>query len=137
MKKLFLVVTLWLFGVAAMAQHQCQHHQSQQSSDPELRTKGAEIVVIQTNAYSAKSNQIFIDKLAYEKGIKEFKFDEQTSKIAVAYDKSKTNADAIRKVISKLGFDADDVKADAAVRAKLPAECTTMPKGCSRPCGKH
>jgi len=137
MKKLFLVVVLFLFGVALMAQHQCSKTQTQQTPNPELQVKGAEVVVIQTNAYSAKSNEIFTAQLPYTKGVKEFKFDEKTSKIAVAYDKSKTNVDAIRKAISKLGFDADEVKADAAARAKLPAECTTMPKGCSRPCGKH
>ena len=141
MKKSLLLTALFLLGTAVMAQHSCQgvqsQTQSQKTSGPELQVKGAEVVVIQTNAYSKKSNEIFANKLAYEKGIKEFKFDENTSKIAVAYDKTKTNTDVIRKSISKLGFDADEVKADAAARAKLPAECTTMPKGCSRPCGKH
>ena len=138
MKKLFLIATLFLFGFATMAQHQCQGSQTQKSTEPELQVKGAETVVIQTNAYSAKSNEIFTAQLPYVKGVKEFKFDEKTSKIAVAFDKSKTNVDAIRKAISKLGFDADEVKGDAAARAKLPAECTTAPhKGCSKPCGKH
>ena len=136
MKKIFLAITLFVLVGAVTAQHQCAN-QAQKSSDPELQVKGAEVVVIQTNAYSAKSNEIFAIQLPYIKGIKEFKFDEKTSKIAVAYDKSKTDVDAIRKAISKIGFDADDVKADATARAKLPAECTTMPKGCSKPCGRH
>jgi copper chaperone CopZ len=130
MKKLFLVISLLVLGCTIVAQHQ-------HSPDPKLEVKGATTVIIQTNAYSSKSNEIFATNLPYVKGIKEFNFDEKTSKIAVVYDQSKTNVDAIRKAITKLGFDADEVKADANARTKLPAECTTMPKGCSRPCGHH
>jgi len=104
---------------------------------PKLVVKGAETVVIQTDAYSLKSNEIFKANLPYEKGIKEFKYDENNYKIAVAYDPKKTNPDEIRAAIAKLGFSADKVKANEQARAKLPAECRTMPKGCSKPCGKH
>ena len=107
------------------------------SDGPKLEVKGAETIIIQTDAYSLKSNEIFKANLPYEKGIKEFKYDENNYKIAVAYDPKKTNPDAIRAAIAKLGFSADKVKANEQARAKLPAECRTMPKGCSKSCGKH
>jgi len=136
MKKIIVIATLIIFSCTAMAQH-CGGYPAKCSEGPKLEVKGAEIVIIQTNAYSAKSIEIFKENLPFEKGVKEFKYDEHNYKIAVAYDPKKTNPDAIRASIAKLGFDADKVKANEQARAKLPAECRTMPKGCSHSCGKH
>jgi len=137
MKKIIVILTLAIFGFTAMAQHQCGSAAAKKSEGPKLEVKGAETIVIQTNAYSAKSDAIFKENLPFAKGVKEYKYDEITFKVAVAYDPKKTNPDAIRTVIAKLGFDADQVKANEKARAKLPEECKTMPKGCSKPCGRH
>jgi copper chaperone CopZ len=139
MKKIIAILILAVFSVTAMAQHQCGSAAAAAkcSDGPKLEVKGAETVIIQTNAYSAKSDAIFKESLPFLKGVKDYKYDEKTSKIAVAYDAKKTNPDAIRAGIAKLGFDADKVKANEQARAKLPAECKTKPKGCSKPCGKH
>jgi len=137
MKKIIVIVTLVLFCFTAMAQHCGAAAKAKCNEGPKLEVKGAETVVIQTNAYSAKSNDLFKDNLPFVKGVKEYKFDEATSKIAVAYNPKQTNPDKIRESIAKLGFNADQVKANEQARAKLPAECKTIPKGCSKPCGKH
>ncbi|MCL2434603.1 MAG: hypothetical protein FWD09_00515 [Lentimicrobiaceae bacterium] len=137
MKKIIVIVTLALFSFTAMAQQCGAAAKAKCNADPKLEVKGAETVVIQTNAYSAKSNAIFEENLPHAKGVKAIKYDDKTSKIAVAYDPKKTTPDAIRAAIAKLGFNADQVKADEKARAKLPAECTTAPKGCNKPCGKH
>jgi len=138
MKKIIVIVTLALFSFTAMAQHCGSAARTKCNEGPKLEVKGAETIVIQTNAYSAKSNDIFKESLPFVKGVKDFKFDEKTSKVAVAYNPKQTNPDAIRAAIAKLGFSADQVKANEQARAKLPAECTTMPKGCSKSCGgKH
>jgi copper chaperone CopZ len=136
MKKLILIVTLAIFGFTAMAQ-QCGAAAAKNAEGPKLEVKGAETIVIQTNAYSAKSNDVFKESLPFVKGVKDYKYDEKTYKIAVAYDAKKTTPAEIRNAIAKLGFSADQVKADDKARAKLPAECTTMPKGCAHSCGKH
>jgi Copper chaperone len=57
------------------------------------------------------------------KGVKEYTYDPATVKLTVTYDTKKTTADQIRKQISDLGYDADNVKANEAARAKLPACC--------------
>jgi len=137
MKKIIVIVTLALFSFTAMAQQCGAAAKAKCNEGPKLEVKGAETVVIQTNAYSAKSNDVFKESLPFVKGVKDYKFDEKTSKVAVAYDTKKTNPDAIRAAIAKLGFDADQVKANEKARAKLPVECTTMPKGCAKSCGKH
>ena len=138
MKKIILILTLALFSFSAMAQHQCGAAAKAKCNEgPKLEVKGAETIIIQSNAYSAKSDEILKGSLPFVKGVKEYKFDEATSKVAVAYNPKKTNPDAIRAAIANLGFNADQVKANEQARAKLPAECKTMPKGCSKPCGKH
>ena len=137
MKKIILIAILTVFGFAAMAQCGGAAAAKCCSDGPKLEVKGAETIIIQTNAYSAKSNEIFTENLPYIKGIKEIKYDEKSYKIAVAYDAKKITPDAIRQAIAKLGFDADKVAANEQARAKLPAECKTMPKGCSHSCGKH
>jgi copper chaperone CopZ len=137
MKKIIVIVTLALFCFTAMAQQCGGAAKAKCNEGPKLEVKGAEIIVIQTNAYSAKSDDIFKNNLPFVKGVKDYKFDEATSKLAVAYDKKKTNPDAIRAAIAKLGFDADQVKGNEQARTKLPRECTTKPKGCAKSCGKH
>jgi len=138
MKKILVIVTLVIFGFSLMAQHQCSSTKAAKCTDgPKLEVKGAETIVIQTNAYSAKSDAIFNDNLPHLKGVKGYKYDVNNYKVAVAYDPKKTNPEKIRAEIAKLGFDADQVKANEKARAKLPEECKTMPKGCSKPCGRH
>jgi len=136
MKKILVIVVSTIFSFTAMAQ-QCNSADAKNNQNPKLEVKGAETVVIQTNAYSAKSDEIFKENLPFLKGVKDYKYDEKNYKIAVAYDPKKTNPDAIRAAISKLGFNADQVKANEQARAKLPAECKTMPKCCPHACGKH
>lgn len=134
MKKIIVIVTLALFSFAAMAQH-CGSAAKAKPADLKLEVKGAETIIIQTNAYSAKSNDLFKESLPFIKGVKEYKYDEATYKVAVAYDAKKTNPEAIRAAIAKLGFNADEVKANEQARAKLPKECITMPAGCAHSCG--
>ncbi|MCL1850033.1 MAG: hypothetical protein FWF70_01285 [Bacteroidetes bacterium] len=138
MKKIIVILTLAVFSFTAMAQHQCGSAAAAKSDEsPKLEVKGAETVVIQTNAYSAKSNELFKETLPFVKGIKDILYDANNYKIAVAYDPKKITPGEIRAAIAKMGFNADQVAANEQARAKLPAECKTMPKGCSHSCGKH
>ena len=57
------------------------------------------------------------------KGIKRVDIDEAGKSLTVIYNPKKTSADAIRKAIAKVGYDADDVKADPAAYAKLDDCC--------------
>ena len=82
-------------------------------------------VTIQTNA-SLKCQKCidrFKDNVPFFKGVKDYTYDASTAKITINYDAKKTNPDNLRKEISKMGYDADAVKADPAAREKLPACC--------------
>ena len=138
MKRLIVIIILSVFSFAVMAQTCGSASVAAKCNEgPKLEVKGAETVIIQTNAYSVKSNEIFKENLPFMKGVKEYKYDESSYKIAVAYDPKKTTPDEIRAEIAKLGFNADKVQANETARAKLPKECVTMPKACPHACGKH
>jgi mercuric ion binding protein len=63
------------------------------------------------------------EAMAFEKGVKTAVLDVETKILAVTYKKSKTSPEKIRKAISKVGYDADDVAADKKAYAKLDACC--------------
>lgn len=56
-------------------------------------------------------------------GVSSTYFNEANSKVLVKYDATKTNPDAIRQVISKIGYDADNISADKAGYEALPDCC--------------
>lgn len=105
MKKLILMALMAVVTLSAYAQMQS--------------------VTIQTNA-SLKCQKCidrFKDNVPFFKGVKDYTYDANTAKITINYDSKKTNPDQLRKEISKIGYDADAVKADPAAREKLPACC--------------
>ena len=57
------------------------------------------------------------------KGVKMYSLDEEKMLITVYYNGQKTDLQTIRTAISKLGYDADDVKADPAAYEKLDGCC--------------
>lgn len=65
----------------------------------------------------------FQKDLYNETGIKRVDVDPKAMTITVVYDSRKIEADQIRKAISKLGYDADDLKADPAGLARLDDCC--------------
>lgn len=57
------------------------------------------------------------------KGLKMYELDEKKMTITVYYNAQKTNLQTIKTAISKLGYDADDIKADPSAYEKLDGCC--------------
>ena len=57
------------------------------------------------------------------KGIRKVKINPEESSVEVTYRSDKTTPDEIRAALAKVGFDADDVKADPEAYAKLDGCC--------------
>ena len=57
------------------------------------------------------------------KGVKMYELDEKSMTITVYYNGEKTNLETIKTAISKLGYDADYVKANQEAYAKLDGCC--------------
>jgi len=56
-------------------------------------------------------------------GVKMYELNEEKKTITVYYNSNKTDLHIIKTAISKLGFDADDVKADPIAYNKLDGCC--------------
>lgn len=83
---------------------------------------GAEIN-IKTSAQCGMCKTTIDEGLEKVTGIYHADLDMKTKVVTVHYDAEKTNPDAIRKAISALGYDADDVAADPTVYEQLPGCC--------------
>ncbi|MDR1757869.1 MAG: cation transporter [Bacteroidales bacterium] len=92
-------------------------------SGVKAQQKNKETIVIQTNGVCEMCEKRFMDNVPYFKGVTDCKYEASTSKLTVIYQPKKTTVEQIRQGISKLGYDADTVKADQTARAKLPACC--------------
>jgi len=111
MKKLILLAFVSLITLGVSAQQ------------ARTASKGEQTVTIQTNGVCQKCADRFKENVPYFKGVKSYTYDMKTAKLTINYDAKKTNPDQLRQEVSKLGYNADNVKADAAARAKLPACC--------------
>lgn len=65
----------------------------------------------------------FEENLYKIKGLKMYELDEKEMTITVFYNREKTNPQTIKTAISKLGYDADEVKADMEAYEKLDGCC--------------
>jgi periplasmic mercuric ion binding protein len=80
-------------------------------------------IKIKTSAVCGMCKDRIEQGLAFEKGIKDVNLDVETKIATIKYNPSKITPDEIRKAISKLGYDADDVLADKTAYDKLPKCC--------------
>lgn len=85
--------------------------------------KTAEIIKINTSAQCEHCKEAIEKAMAYEKGVISSELDLKTKILEVKYKSGKTNPDKIRKAISDIGYDADDVKADAKAYKNLDTCC--------------
>lgn len=98
---------------------------TQESPKPNKKAK----VVIKTNTYCDHCKKCescagkMESQLPYVKGIKHVEYNEEEMTISVVYNDSKITVEQIRKEISKLGYDADDVPADPQAYQKLDGCC--------------
>jgi copper chaperone CopZ len=61
--------------------------------------------------------------MAFEKGVKDVNLDVETKIATIKYNTKSTSPDELRKKISKLGYDADEIPCDKVAYDKLPACC--------------
>ena len=129
---LALVATCCLSGFAQQEKKAATAAPQKAAIAADVKQSTDQTVVIQTNGVCGMCKDRFMENVPFFKGVKDCKYDTETSKLTVTYDSKKTDTDAIRHGISKLGYNADEVKADVNARAKLPACCRAEKKA-----GKH
>lgn len=80
-------------------------------------------VTFKTSGQCSMCKERIENALAYEKGVVNSNFNTETKELTVKFKPSKTNEEAIKKAVSKLGYDIDDVLADPKAYDKLPPCC--------------
>lgn len=118
MKKLLTFLIVALMGLTVFAQK------------AETQT-----ITIQTNGTCEHCKKVMMENVPQWKGVENCSYDLKTAKLTITYQPQKTSPETLRTAISQLGYDADNVKADAEARAKLPSCCTQANKG--QGCGGH
>src|SRR6476620_1293866 len=76
-------------------------------------------IKIKTSATCDMCKETIEKSLAFEKGIKKSVVDVETKMVTVTYNPKKITPEQIRLAISKTGYDADNVTADAKAYRKL------------------
>lgn len=121
MKRNIVIVLLVFFGLTAYSQ----------------KTDTLEIA---TSAQCGMCKETIEKAMAYERGVKDFELDLSNKVLTVVYKTKRTDADEIRKAVSDVGYDADEVKADERAYSKLPT-CCKKPgdpdRGDTHGCGTH
>lgn len=82
-----------------------------------------ETVEIQTSAECGDCKHRIEEMLNYTKGVKFAELDLVTKKVTVKYSPSTITLEEIKKKLSELGYDADDMKANPKSVKELPACC--------------
>jgi mercuric ion binding protein len=113
LKTIFIAFTALLFATTAQAQ----------------QTKTIQTATIKTAIYCdhckacETCGKKFNSTLLKEKGVQMVVLDEKAMTIKVTYNTKKTDLPTIKKAISKLGYDADEVKAEAVAYQGLDDCC--------------
>lgn len=80
-------------------------------------------IKIQTSAVCEMCKKTIEEGLIFEKGIKSVSLNLENFVLTVVYNPKKTNPDVIRKKVSALGYNADEVKADEKAYNNLHSCC--------------
>ncbi len=78
---------------------------------------------IKTSAICDQCKERIENDLSFEKGVKTINFDLKDKVVMVVYNAKKTDAQTIRIAITKIGYDADSLKADPKSFSRLPDCC--------------
>jgi len=78
---------------------------------------------IKTSAECGSCKERIEDKLNYVGGVRFAELDLETRMLTVKFSPKKISLEELRSIISELGYDADDVKANPEAVEKLPSCC--------------
>ena len=87
------------------------------------KTKKTETIVIKTSTQCGMCKERVEKAMAYEKGVIKSNLDVEKAEFTITYKPTKTSPEKIRKSISNLGYDADNVKANQKAHDNLPNCC--------------
>lgn len=85
--------------------------------------KKLEIVEIQTSAVCGMCKEKLEHDLAFEKGVRSVELDDKTKVLTIKFKKGKNTKENLKKAVTKVGYDADEMPAESKAYNALPACC--------------
>lgn len=85
--------------------------------------KTIDTVEIKTSAVCKMCKDRLEHDMAFEKGVKSVELDLDTKVLIIAYKTNKTNKEKLKKAVTKIGYDADEMVADQKAHDRLPDCC--------------
>lgn len=82
-----------------------------------------ETIAIKSSVVCGMCEERVKKELAFEKGVTDIQVNLKEKLITVEYKPNRTDVEKIKKAITKIGYDADDLPADAKAYEKLPSCC--------------
>ena len=89
-------------------------------------------IKIKTSAICGECEERIETKLNYSKGVKYADLDLKTNIITVKYNTKILNAEDVKKIVSLLGYHANDVERDIEGFKSLPACCRDSSATCTK-----
>ncbi len=93
------------------------------SAQDKQKKKKVETIEIQSSVVCGMCEERVLENMAFKKGVKDVKVDLETKVITIEYKTKKTDEETLKKAITKIGYDADEMEADPEAYEKLPACC--------------
>ncbi len=82
-----------------------------------------ETVEIQTSAICGMCKDRIEGDLAFERGVRKVELDSETKIVTIVFRTKHTDKEKLKKAITKIGYDADDMPADQKAHDRLPDCC--------------
>lgn len=80
-------------------------------------------ITIKTSAICQQCKDRLEHDMAFEKGVKSVVLDLETKELTVTFKRGKNTKENLKKAVTKIGYDADELTAEAKAYDNLPACC--------------
>ena len=123
MKKYFLITIALVMSALTISA------QSTKGGTTAKQTSKTEVTLYIAKMECESCKKKISDKMSYEKGVKDLKFDLQKRMLTITYDAKKTTVETLKAALAKIGFEAKD-----------PSEmkvCPSTKKPCNPGCPGH
>ncbi len=85
--------------------------------------KKLETIEIQTSAVCGMCKEKLEHDIAFEKGVRFVELDNKTKVLTIKFKKGKNTKENLKKAVTKVGYDADELLAEQKAYDALPACC--------------
>lgn len=89
----------------------------------EVQSQSKQEVIIKTSAQCEMCKEKIVSHINMQKGVKKASLNLESGELVVLYNNQKTSDEKLRKEVTSLGYDADDLSGDPKKYEALPMCC--------------